>query len=89
MKRWIETRLVRLTEWIWKLIPETRLCIFEWRGKIQSLLLNGVVSYDEFTGNVAATNISSDFKNTTPDWLPQSNKNHLTNKLHKSDQVYV
>jgi len=26
MRRWIETRLVRLTEWIWKLIPKTRWC---------------------------------------------------------------
>ena len=27
MRRWIETRLARLTEWIWKLIPKTRWCI--------------------------------------------------------------
>jgi len=26
-RRRIETRMVRLTEWIWKLIPKTRWCI--------------------------------------------------------------
>ena len=30
MRRWIETRMVRLTEWIWKLIPKTRWCITKW-----------------------------------------------------------
>ena len=30
MRRWIEIRLVRLTEWIWKLIPKTRWCISKW-----------------------------------------------------------
>jgi len=30
MRRWIETRLVRLTEWICKLIPKTRWCISKW-----------------------------------------------------------
>jgi len=30
MSRWIETRMVRLTEWIWKLIPKTRWCISKW-----------------------------------------------------------
>ena len=30
MRRWIETRLVRLTKWIWKLIPNTRWCISKW-----------------------------------------------------------
>jgi len=24
MRRWVETWLARLTEWIWKLIPKTR-----------------------------------------------------------------
>ena len=30
MRRWIETRIVRLAEWIWKLIPKTRWCISKW-----------------------------------------------------------
>jgi len=30
MRRWIETRLVRLTEWIWQLIQKTRWCISKW-----------------------------------------------------------
>jgi len=30
MRKWIETRLASLTEWIWKLIPKTRRCISKW-----------------------------------------------------------
>jgi len=30
MRRWVETWLARLTEWIRELIPETGWCIFEW-----------------------------------------------------------
>jgi len=30
MRRWIQTGLVRLTEWIWKLIRGTGWCISEW-----------------------------------------------------------
>ena len=30
MRRWVETWLVRLTEWIGELIPETGWCISEW-----------------------------------------------------------
>ena len=33
-KRWIETRMVRLAEWIWKLIPKTRWCISNERSVI-------------------------------------------------------
>jgi len=39
MRRWIETELMRLMKWIWKLIPKMRWCIsdraicdFQWEG---------------------------------------------------------
>jgi len=46
MRRWIETRMVRLTKWIWKWIPKTRWCMLthlslscEWAICDKSLLL--------------------------------------------------
>ena len=46
MRRWIETELMRLMKWIWKLIPKMRWCIsdqaicdFQWEGGWWAVLL--------------------------------------------------